>query len=285
MALPIVLWIDLRAGSRNQQVARVLASRCRVYRETNPEWIEEAVLKLQPRFLILDYDYPDADGLRSLQRTKFQFPALPILMLTEQHSEQLAVWAFRVGVRDYLHSPTTDDELIERVELLNHIPAQHGQPKPRANPLVFQPIPAGACYVADSAKDPSSVRQALPYIDDRLSERISLHEVAETSGLTTFAFSRAFKKELGITFQEYLIRSRIDKAQQLLGNPRLSVTDVAGAAGFGDLSHFIRTFRKYVGSSPSAYRKASFLKGDVDAPETPPTGRVEKPVPRVAQAS
>lgn len=259
MNLPIVLWIDLRAGKPYQQLAKVLSSRCQVYREDNPDWIENTITRLSPHFLIFDFDHPDPDGLRALQRTKIQFPALPILMLTEQHCEHLAIWAFRVGVRDYLHTPAADEDLIERLQIMMKIPARPAEPQRRTNPLVFQAIPAEACCVVGSAKEPSSVRQVLPYIEDRLSERITLPEVAETCGLTTFAFSRAFKKEFGITFQEYLIRLRIDRAQQLLSNPRLSVTDVAGAAGFGDLSHFTRTFRRYVGSSPSAYRKEEHL--------------------------
>jgi len=255
MTLPIVLWIDLRVGNPNQQLAAVLGSRCQVYRETNLGWIGTTIERIGPRFLIFDYHHPDPEGLRALQRTKIQFPALPILMLTERHCEHLAIWAFRVGVRDYLHSPAAEDHLIERVHLLSKIPIQSVERQQRANPLVFQPLPTGSCCVAHPAKELPSVSKALSYMESRLGERITLRDVAETCGLTTFAFSRAFKKEFGITFQEHLSRLRVDRAQRLLADPRLSVTAVAGAAGFGDLSHFSRTFRRYVGSSPSAYRK------------------------------
>jgi AraC-like DNA-binding protein len=176
-------------------------------------------------------------------------------MLTEQHCEHLAIWAFRVGVRDYLHSPMTNQDLIDRVEFLSTIPTQPRGPQHRVNPLLLQPPPTGLCCVVGSAKRPAGVTQALSYIESRLGQRITLRQVAEACGFTSFAFSRAFKKELGITFQEYLVRLRIDRAQRLLADPRMSVTAVAGAAGFGDLSHFSRTFRRYVGTSPSDYRR------------------------------
>jgi AraC-like DNA-binding protein len=258
MTRPIVLWIDLRVGNPSGELEQTLTSLCDVYRETNPGWISSSISRLRPQFLIFDYDYPEPAGLEALQETKIRFPSIPILMLTEQHSEDLAIWAFRVGVRDFLHSPPASEELAERIEMLSRIPTQRGEPQQRINPLAMQPIPAETCCVP-TPKAPSNIGRAQPYIHARLGERISLNDVAGACGLTTFAFSRAFKKEHGITFQEYLVRLRIDRAQQLLANPRLSVTDVAGAAGFGDLSHFIRTFRRYVGRSPSTYRKDGYL--------------------------
>jgi len=255
MNIPILLWIDLRVGDPSQQLTQILTSRYRVYRETNPGGIGDAIAKFGPRLLIFDYDQPDSEGLRALQNTKAQFPALPILMLAEQHCEQLAIWAFRIGVRDYVPAPLVEEDLIKRLGLLSKIPAQPHQPKTRANLLALEPIPTEACCVAGSAESAYSLRQTLPYIEAHLDQRITLGEVASRCAMTTFAFSRAFKKEFGVTFQEYLIRLRIDRARQLLCNPRLSVTDVAGAAGFGDLSHFTRTFRRQVGTSPSCYRK------------------------------
>ena len=258
MTKPIVLWIDLRLGNPSRHLEYSLTSLCEVYRETNTEWILSTIPKLAPQLLLFHYDYPDLVGLKTLQETKILFPALPIIMLTEHHSERLAVWAFRVGVRDYLHSPPPTEELVERVRMFSQIPVQPDGPKPRVNPLAMQPIPTEACCVP-AAKQRVNIKRSLSYIDTHLSERITLNDIADSCGLTTFAFSRGFKKTFGITFQEYLIRLRIDRAQQLLANPRLSVTEVAGEAGFGDLSHFTRTFRRYVGTSPSSYRRREQL--------------------------
>lgn len=255
MKKPIVLLIDLRLGNTRGHLENALTSLCDVYRETNSEWISSTIPKLAPQLLLFHYDYPDVAGLKTLQETKIRFPTLPILMLTEHHSERLAIWAFRVGVRDYLHSPPPAEVLIERVRMFSQIPIQADDaPQPRVNPLATQPIPPET-YCVPAAKEKANIKRCLSYIDAHLSERISLKDVADFCGLTTFAFSRTFKKEYGITFQEYLIRLRIDRAQNLLAKSRLSVTDVAGEAGFGDLSHFTRTFRRYVGSSPSAYRR------------------------------
>ena len=80
-------------------------------------------------------------------------------------------------------------------------------------------------------------------IPDKLYFRIG--EVAQLCGLGPFQFSRAFKHDLGTTFREFLIQRRINHALQLFGNPKASVTEVAFAAGFNDLSYFARVFRRF----------------------------------------
>jgi AraC-like DNA-binding protein len=61
---------------------------------------------------------------------------------------------------------------------------------------------------------------------------------------------------MGFSFREYLQALRVRRARALLADPDLSVTEVAYAAGFNDLSNFDKVFRKIVGVPPSAYRKA-----------------------------
>ena len=160
MTLPTVLWIDLRVANPNQQLAQLLTSRCKLYRETNPDWIKYAIGKLGPQCLIFDYDFPDAEGLSALRNTKLQFPGLPILMLTDQHCEDLGIWAFRVGVMDYMPSPANDEYLIERLQLLSRLTVQPDGSILQTAPLADQPIPVDAACVDASAKASSRIRQS-----------------------------------------------------------------------------------------------------------------------------
>jgi AraC-like DNA-binding protein len=262
---PRVLWIDLRVGSDDRHLEEMLVPFCELFRETHLGLTASTITDVQPQVLVFDYDYPDLLRLRELAEIKTQFPSLPILMLVEQRSEGLAIWAFRTGVRDYLHSPVQAKELIPRIRVLSEFWERPRDTTRRLNVLASQAALTDSDCLAPAGRTSSS-RRALAYVDGRLAERISLQDVAEHCGLGTFAFSRAFRKEVGITFQEYLARRRIDRAQQLLLNPLLSITEVAHGAGFGDLSHFNRTFRRYVGSSPSVYRKGiQNRRADLDA--------------------
>jgi AraC-like DNA-binding protein len=71
--------------------------------------------------------------------------------------------------------------------------------------------------------------------------------------MSAFRFSRAFHETFGLTFQDYLLRYRILEACRLLRHPDANVTKVAYSVGFNDASYFSRAFRRFIGTSPSAY--------------------------------
>jgi AraC-like DNA-binding protein/ligand-binding sensor protein len=99
------------------------------------------------------------------------------------------------------------------------------------------------------------VRRAINYIADHKSEPIRLEQIARAlNNVTTFYFCRRFKMETGLTFVEYLSRVRIEQAKILLHNNNLRVSEIAYEVGFQSLTHFNRTFRKLVRSSPTEYR-------------------------------
>ncbi len=94
----------------------------------------------------------------------------------------------------------------------------------------------------------------LSLINNHFQGKITLEEVARHCGMGVFQFSRAFKRERGLTFREFLVRYRIDQARKSPKNPRITVLDSAFIAGFNDPSYFARLFKRYVGVSPSQYR-------------------------------
>jgi AraC-like DNA-binding protein/ligand-binding sensor protein len=98
------------------------------------------------------------------------------------------------------------------------------------------------------------VRRAKDYIADHKSETIKLQQIAHALNVSTFHFCRKFKMETGVTFVDYLNRIRIERAKMLLHSSNLSVTEIAYEVGFQSLTHFNRTFRKLVCSSPTKYR-------------------------------
>ena len=84
------------------------------------------IRRVAPQILCFEYDYPDLKGLRTLQKTKHQFPSLPVLMVTEYHSESLAVWAFRAGIWDYLVKPVAVEDILCRLDILSNIVERTG---------------------------------------------------------------------------------------------------------------------------------------------------------------
>lgn len=101
-----------------------------------------------------------------------------------------------------------------------------------------------------------AVRAAL-WIDAHSHEPIDLEAAAREVKLSSFHFLRLFRRVLGVTPHQYLVRSRLRRAARLLTDGDHAITAVALEVGFGDLSNFVRTFRRAAGISPGGFRKAA----------------------------
>jgi AraC family transcriptional regulator len=99
-------------------------------------------------------------------------------------------------------------------------------------------------------------RLVAQYIEEKLSEQISLAELAELAQLSVFHFSRAFKQSFGMPPHRYHTSRRIERAKILLAKPNQSVTAIAFDMGFSGTSSFTATFRKSAGRTPTEYRRS-----------------------------
>ncbi|MCI1966759.1 MAG: response regulator [Oscillospiraceae bacterium] len=89
------------------------------------------------------------------------------------------------------------------------------------------------------------------YDDQGLSvNEISKHVFLSVSYVCTF-----FKSETGYTLNRYITKYRMEKAKQMLADPRYKITDISTAVGYSDGGYFGKSFRKHVGVSPSEYRE------------------------------
>ncbi len=99
------------------------------------------------------------------------------------------------------------------------------------------------------------IYEAVRYIDEHLSERLTLNQVADSICLSPNYLSSLFKKELGVGFVDYITEKRVEKAKELLTNTGMKTYEVAQQTGFLDESYFSKTFKKITGKRPSAFRK------------------------------
>jgi len=103
---------------------------------------------------------------------------------------------------------------------------------------------------------PFQARRLVEYIDTHIAERMSLHQLARMAGLSNRHFSRAFKQTFGIPSHAYVIRRRIEVAQSVMLRSQLPLSDIALACGLSDQSHLTRMFRRIIGETPYAWRRA-----------------------------
>lgn len=101
-----------------------------------------------------------------------------------------------------------------------------------------------------------AVSKALDYIAANYTEAISLEDVAEAAGLSTFRIAHLLKENTGKTALQNIHYLRVQEARRLLETSDMSCTDIAYETGFGDQSYFIKQFRKWMGITPAKYRKS-----------------------------
>ena len=99
------------------------------------------------------------------------------------------------------------------------------------------------------------LRQTIEYINEHLTEDLSLREIANQVGMSSYYFARLFKQSTGVTPHQYLVKRRLETAKQMLANTDLAISEIAYSTGFASQSHLTRLFRKHLFTTPKAYRK------------------------------
>jgi transcriptional regulator GlxA family with amidase domain len=100
------------------------------------------------------------------------------------------------------------------------------------------------------------LKRAIDYVEAQLDKPVSLADVASSAGLTRMHFAAQFKAATGLRPHEYLLRRRIERAQEMLVGTDMSLVDVALSVGFQTQAHFTSVFKRYAGQSPRAWRES-----------------------------
>jgi AraC family transcriptional regulator len=118
----------------------------------------------------------------------------------------------------------------------------------------FQPPATKPVEVAP----PAAVLRVVELMRQRLTEPLTLDELAEAAGLSPFHFARQFKTATGHPPHDYLIRLRVDRAQELIrqNGRNWNLAAIANESGFADQSHMARHFRRVLGVTPGAFAEA-----------------------------
>lgn len=117
--------------------------------------------------------------------------------------------------------------------------------------LMLNSLPGGE----GNREIPDIVVNAIAALETSYQKQINMDAFAHNFYINKFDLIRKFKKYIGITPYEYLIKYRINESKSLLENTLLSISVIANKVGFEDPSHFIKIFRQYEQNTPLQYRK------------------------------
>lgn len=248
-----LLWIDLCTQPADHGLFQLLSIERRAVRVDGFDDFGRALQQCRPRLVCIEFDYPDKGRLQAVPALTRAFPELPLLMFTEYHSEALAVWAFRSGVSDYRVKPLKYRTLVRSIDALLAVAASDRKHRPAASWL-----PADLVEAAGHLQKPPTSSQktgvAVAYVARHFADDLRCNALADLSHLSRSEFSRAFRREQGTSFKQFLLAYRISKARDLLAEPHMTVSDAAYSAGFSDTSYFSRLFRRLAGMTPSEYQ-------------------------------
>lgn len=95
------------------------------------------------------------------------------------------------------------------------------------------------------------------YISENYSTTIYISDLAEYTNLSASYLSDLFKRKVGISFTEYLVKFRLNKAIELMISTNLKLVEIANSVGYPDYAQFNKIFKKYMKKSPKDYRKSN----------------------------
>ena len=124
--------------------------------------------------------------------------------------------------------------------------------------LVETLVPASPAHAYRSALPGLSHRRlmrVLAYIDANIGGSITLANLAAAAGLSRMYFARQFRAATGVRPHEFVLRRRIERAQQLLTATSDALVDIALSVGFQTQAHFTTVFKKIVGNTPRQWRR------------------------------
>ena len=203
----------------------------------------ELIRSIRPDIVLTDIRMPNMDGLTMLAAIRSEFPGIQMSVLTAYRDFEYARNAITLGVCRYLLKPSNLDELQEAVKLMvSRLDAMPQLPEDPDD---------------ESVKEAGNhlVKAALAYMKEHCTEQhLSLGEVADHVYVSQWHLSKLLNRETDQSFFDLLGSMRIAKAKKLLADPALRIHEIAEMAGFSDVAHFSRSFKKIAGCTPGEYR-------------------------------
>ena len=228
-----------------------------LYEAKNGREAMELFAREAPQVAVLDIEMPGATGLDVARKIRETDKNCAILFLTGFDKFAYARQAISVRAMDYLLKPYNEQELVFAVEeAIRQVTAQA--------PVRRMPEPAPAEPVR--REEDEDVRTAIiraeisSFIDAHYREDISMQDAAAALRYSDAYFCKLFKQCFKVNFSAYLNEYRVNKARQLMLDPRLNMKDIGAAVGYSDANYFTRVFKRLTGQTPSEYRVAAAEK-------------------------
>lgn len=185
--------------------------------------------------LFTDICMPESDGVFLMNWVHQRYPNMVIIVISGYQNFDYILQAMRNGAIDYLLKPIDPVKLKQVIQ--------------KAIDLLNNANPNG------QIGDLGTFDQIKAYLDKNYTMDISLENIARKFGFNTSYLSRRFKQKYGMGIIDYITKTRIQKAKEILVTTNMNIYNVSAQLGYKDEKYFSRVFAKETGLSPNQYRK------------------------------
>lgn len=200
---------------------------------------------LLPDVVIMDINIPIMNGLKVIEISRTKHPEIAYVIVSGYDDFSYCRKALQLQIADYILKPVNYEEFGSCIDNLK-----------------ISMYERNTMENSDLDKsDERVISSIMRYMQEHLSEEISLSVLSEVFHLNPQYISQLFKNEIGVGFLAYLTNIRIEKAKKLLLSTSLSVTEIAEHTGYSDYRVFTKVFKKTEGITPSQFRR-EFLVGE-----------------------
>ncbi|KAA6331013.1 hypothetical protein EZS27_020349, partial [termite gut metagenome] len=209
------------------------------------------ILKEKPNLVISDVMMPEMDGITLTKKMKanININFIPIILLTAKSSEEDKAEGFDIGADAYVEKPFNMEllkkliaNILENRERLEHQTIHSETNNALIKTLILRPF------------DQKLYENIINIINENISNsNLNAEFLAERVGMSRVHIHRKLKELTNQSARDFIRSIRLKQAANLLSNPELTISEIAYAIGYNNLSHFSNTFREFYGMSPSEY--------------------------------
>ncbi len=195
--------------------------------------------------ILTDIEMPGMSGLE-LCRKLAEYREIRVVLFSSYTNNEYFQFAIRLGVDDYLIKPVRYEQLLECFERVREkLNQRYSQPKTLSDTYYDQMIDKVREYLLKNYR------------------HASLEEASSCVNLSPAYLSKVFKEKSGMNFSQMLLNVRMEKACELLNDPRYKMYDIAFYVGYENPKNFSRAFKARFQVSPMEYRK-KLLEGEAE---------------------
>jgi two-component system response regulator YesN len=215
----------------------------------------ELAVRLRPDIVLTDVVMKEMDGIELVRRLRADIPDkdIRVIMISGHEKVDYIKSALKLQVIDYLLKPFHEEELGD---VLRRVAASlDAERKQRERVRSLERRLEHEEADPNGSDQRKTVRAVKEYIQHAFREELSLAQLAAQVHLSPNYLANLFKKETGVTLNDYITEIRLAEAKRLLRKePGILVFDVAERIGYKDGKYFTKLFKREVGLNPSEYR-------------------------------